>query len=115
MVRFTAQFIEIGRGRNTSLDCVQYLTHETEKQQALGKHHYDDSEIKANSLTSAQLVEREEMLALRSFLNETDPLRVLYKGMTIRQGRAKSNRLSNDSEKLDKFRVKYITETAQCL
>ncbi len=41
------------------LDCVQYLTHETEKQQASGKHHYDDSEIKAN-FDCAQL-RREEM------------------------------------------------------
>ncbi len=35
VVRFTSQFnIEIKSGRNTFLDCVQYLTHETEKQQA---------------------------------------------------------------------------------
>ncbi len=41
---YRPQFIEIKSG-GTRLDCVQYLTHETEKQQALGKHHYDDSEI----------------------------------------------------------------------
>ncbi len=75
-------------GRNTFLDCVQYLTHETEKQQALGKHHYDDSEIKANFDSRAQLVEREEMRLRygQELLNETGfRYEVLYKGMTIRQ------------------------------
>lgn len=110
------QFIEIKSGRNTFLDCVQYLTHETEKQQSLGKHHYDDSEIKANFDFRAQLVEREEMrLRYGQELSERDRFRyeVLYKGMTIRQV-IEQNPIAyqNDSDKLDKFRIKYITETA---
>ncbi len=41
------QFIEIKSGRNTFLDCVQYSTHENRKiTGSIGKHHYDDSEIR---------------------------------------------------------------------
>lgn len=110
------QFIEIKSGRNTFLDCVQYLTHETEKQQALGKHHYDDSEIKANFDFRKQLVEREEMrLRYGQELSERDRLRyeVLYKGMTIRQV-IEQNPVAyqNDFAYLDKMRAKYISETA---
>ncbi len=78
------------------LDCVQYLTHETEKQQALGKHHYDDEEIKA-ILTLCAIGRKEEMRLRatgRNFLNETDSATVLYKGMTIRQVIEQINRLS---------------------
>ncbi len=100
--------------------CVQYLTHETHRKQALGKHHYDDSaRYKANLTFSVIGRKGRNALALRAkeFL-ERDRFRheVLYKGMTIHQllSSVKSNRRQNDiSEKLfDKFRVKYITETA---
>lgn len=37
--------IEKKKGRGVFLDCVEYLTHEHDKQQKLGKHRYDDSEI----------------------------------------------------------------------
>lgn len=33
------------KGRGAFLDCVEYLTHENEKQQELGKYRYDDSEV----------------------------------------------------------------------
>jgi hypothetical protein len=35
-------------GQGTFLDCVEYLTHEHEKQQKLGKHRYADEEIHSN-------------------------------------------------------------------
>lgn len=37
--------IEKKKGKRAFLDCVKYLTHEDEKQQKLGKHRYDDSEV----------------------------------------------------------------------
>ncbi len=73
------------------LDCVQYLTHETEKQRT-GKHHYDDSEIKANF----DFRGRKEKCACatgRNFLNETGRYEVLYKNLDIRQV-IEQNRLS---------------------
>lgn len=41
-------YVEIKKGRGAFLDAVEYLTHESDKQQALGKYRYDDSEIKAS-------------------------------------------------------------------
>ena len=41
-------FIELPKGRGAFIDCCEYLTHENEKQQALGKFLYPDSDIKAN-------------------------------------------------------------------
>lgn len=35
-------------GQGTFLDCIEYLTHEHEKQQRLGKHLYGDEEIHSN-------------------------------------------------------------------
>lgn len=41
-------FVDIAKGKGAFLDIVQYLTHEGEKQQELGKRLYEDEEIKAN-------------------------------------------------------------------
>lgn len=43
-----AQYIQVPKGAGAFLDCIQYLTHEDEKQQKLGKHFYSDNEIIAN-------------------------------------------------------------------
>lgn len=37
--------VHIVKGKGAFWDCLQYLTHEDEKQQKLGKHRYDDSEV----------------------------------------------------------------------
>lgn len=41
-------FVDIPKGTDAFSECVKYLTHEDEKQQKLGKHRYDDEEIKSN-------------------------------------------------------------------
>lgn len=41
-------FVEPKKGHGAFLDVAEYLTHEHEKQQKLGKHHYDDAEVQAN-------------------------------------------------------------------
>lgn len=48
--KVATNFIEIpkGSGRNKFLDCVEYLVHDDEKQIELGKHVYNDSEVKAS-------------------------------------------------------------------
>jgi hypothetical protein len=43
-----SNFIEIPKGRDAFIQCVQYLTHESKKEQDAEKHLYDDSEIKSN-------------------------------------------------------------------
>ena len=44
-------FVDIpkGAGAGKFLDCVEYLTHESTRQQELGKHRYDDNEVKASA------------------------------------------------------------------
>lgn len=37
--------VNVIKGKGAFLDCVQYLTHEDEDQQKLGKYRYDDSEV----------------------------------------------------------------------
>ena len=49
------------KGRGAFLDSVEYLTHEHEKQQGLGKYRYDDSEI----ITSASAADWRERLNSR--------------------------------------------------
>lgn len=51
-------YVNIARGRGAFLDCVEYLTHEAPKQQALGKHRYDDSEVHSNFAWRTALDER---------------------------------------------------------
>ncbi|MFE7194974.1 hypothetical protein [Microbacterium oxydans] len=41
-------FVEPKKGHGAFLDVAEYLTHEHEKQQKLGKHRYDDAEVHAN-------------------------------------------------------------------
>lgn len=112
----TDNFVSIAKGTGAFLDCVQYLTHEQEKQQMLGKRLYEDEEVKANFNFRAELDKRAENKAKYGRdLNEKDLIRhrVLYEGLTLRQ-LCVENPLAyqNDYATLDKFRYKYITERA---
>lgn len=53
------QYIDVPKGRGAFLDCVQYLTHESEKEQKKGKYLYSDDEIKANFDFREELTKRE--------------------------------------------------------
>ena len=56
-------FVDVPKGRGAFLDCVEYLTHESEKEQAKGKHRYDDSEVIANFDFRAELTVRAQRQA----------------------------------------------------
>ncbi len=56
-------FIDVPKGRGAFLDCVEYLTHESEKEQAKGKHLYSDDEVHANFDFRAELIVRNERRA----------------------------------------------------
>lgn len=43
-----SNFIDLPKGKGAFMDCCEYLTHENEKQQALGKFLYPDDEVKSN-------------------------------------------------------------------
>ncbi len=70
--RFTASIYR-NQKRSEHVSCVQYLTHETEKQ-ALGNITYDDSELRRILTFVHQLVERKEMRALQARAFWTRPV-----------------------------------------
>lgn len=105
-------FIEIPKGRGAFLDKVQYLTHEGEKQQALGKHLYSDEEVHANFDWRAELNEREaEKLRFGKSLSNRDKVRskVLYEGLSLREAEViYPIEYMNDLPYLQKLRMQYI-------
>ena len=109
-------FVETAKGTGAFLDCVQYLTHEQAKQQALGKHLYKDEEIQSNFDFREILKQRmENREKYGRDLNDKDLIRhkVLYEGLTLRQLCVENPfAYQNDYSTLDKFRYKYITERA---
>ena len=106
-------YIEVAKGRGAFLDCVEYLTHESETQQALGKHLYSDKEVKANFDFRKELEDRESMiLKYGRDLTPKDRMRydVLYLGKTLKQCMNEDEILyMNDIEKLKKLRLEYIS------
>ena len=109
-------FVEVAKGAGAFLDCVQYLTHEGDKQQGLGKRLYDDSKVIANFDFRKELIQRMERRAKYGRdMNDKDLIRyrVLYEGYSLRQ-LCVENPLAyqNDWATLDKFRLKYIRERA---
>lgn len=109
-------FVEIKKGKNAFLECVEYITHEDEKQQMLGKHRYDDSEIKSNfafRTELAKLQKRKARLGLGA--SEKDMIRhsVLFEGVTLRQ-LCEDNPLAyiKDSAQLRSYRLEYIEKYA---
>lgn len=109
-------FVDVpkGMGAGKFLDCVEYLTHESAKQQELGKHRYDDAEVRASAGFDwrAKLDKRNEnKIKYGRDLDEKEQMRydVLYNGKTLRQCKAQDPLLyMEDLEKLKKFRIEYI-------
>ncbi len=105
-------YVSVAKGHGAFLDCVQYLTHEDDKQQGLGKRLYSDDRVIANFDFRDELDKRAERKArYGKDLSAKDQMRfdVLYSGMTLRQCIEK-NRLMymDDMEKLKKLRMEYI-------
>ena len=112
-------FVNVAKGKGAFLDCVQYLTHEGEKQQQLGKRLYEDSEVKAKEGFDfrRELDERAERKARYGVdLSDKDALRneILYHGMTLREAMEKEPLLyQDDFSYLEKCRLKYITTVSK--
>lgn len=81
-------FIKIGQGYDPFIEMVEYLTHESEKQQALGKHLYSDDEMHANFDFRAELTRMQER-RIRIGRFETPKEEFLYKiqyeGMSLKE------------------------------
>lgn len=110
-----AQYIDVPKGQGAFLDCVQYLTHESDKEQAKGKYLYSDNEVVANFDFRKAINEREEKkLKYGKDLTRNQEIfhSVLYEGKTIRQI------IDEDSifymehhKKLDEYRMMYIQKS----
>lgn len=109
-------FVETAKGAGAFLDCVQYLTHEQEKQQMLGKRLYEDEEVKANFDFRVELDKRAENRAKYGRdLNLKERLRaeVLLHGMTLRQVIDKyPYEYQQDFAYLERCRIRYISKIA---
>lgn len=108
------QQVEIPKGRGQFLDCVEYLTHESQKEQAKGKYRYCDQEITANFDWRGELTRREEnKLKYGKDLDREQRILhdVMYSGMTIRQVIAEDKIFyMNSYKKIDAARLKYIQQ-----
>ena len=109
-------YVETAKGAGAFLDCVQYLTHEQEKQQMLGKRLYEDDEVKANFKFRDELDKRVENRAKYGRdLNLKERLRmeVLLKGMTLRELVDKyPYEYMQDFPYLERCRLRYISKIA---
>lgn len=106
-------FVSVAKGTGAFLDCVQYLTHEDDKQQGLGKRLYEDSKVKANFDFRYELDARAERKArYGKDLNDRDRIRneVLLHGMTLREVVEKYPLIyQEDFTYLEKCRLRYIS------
>lgn len=114
-------FIELPRGGQRAFaDCVEYLTHEHEKQQELGKTQYADYEVNSN-------FDFRRMLRIRN-LGEVDRVKeglysddlekymclVMYNGMTLREVENEVPiLLGNNLTKFQRWRKDYISRHAE--
>lgn len=107
-------FVQVPKGgAGKFLDCVEYLTHESQKQQTAGKHLYQDDQIVANFDFRMDLNSRAERRLKHGGkdLSHKDAVRydVLYNGWTLRQLRTRDPMAyMDDFATLEKLRMRYI-------
>lgn len=106
-------FIDFPKGKGAFLDCVEYLTHETEKEQGKGKFYYSDSDIHSNFDFRMELLERVEKK--QRYGQDVDQKTAMfydvrYNGKTLRECIAEDKVLYLDIfEKLKRLRLEYIS------
>lgn len=104
--------IKLPKGRGAFLDCVEYLTHEHEKQQKLGKYLYPNEEVKSNFDFRKELDDRNlKRLKYGKDLSLKEQFRydVLVNGKTLIQCYEEDPlAYAEDSDKLRKLRLDYI-------
>ncbi len=110
-------FVDVPKGAGAFLDCVQYLTHEGDRQQGLGKRLYADEHVQSNFDFRAQLDKRtENRLKYGVDLDPKDQMRhnVMYGGWTLKQCEM-SDRLvyMADLDRLKKYRLDYLQKRAE--
>lgn len=107
-----ANNIKLPKGRGGFLDCVAYITHDTEKAQTDGKVSYDPSIVNANfdwQTEVAKAAARNAKYGRSASDRDYYRARVAYEGLTLRELQ-KEDPIAyvRDSAALDKMRLKYI-------
>lgn len=109
-------FVDVPKGAGAFLDCVQYLTHEDEKQQGLGKRLYEDEEVTANFDFRMRLDKRtENRLKYGTDLDPKDQMRhnVLYGGWSMLEcEKADPLTYMADLDRLKHYRLDYLQTRA---
>lgn len=106
-------FVDVPKGWGAFLDCVEYLTHKTEKCEKLGKTPYEDEEVRSNFNFRERLDERIDKRL--KYGRDLDPKRqmrydVLYLGKTLKECAAEDPILyMEDIDRLKKLRLEYIS------
>jgi hypothetical protein len=107
-----ANFIQIPKGHNAFIQCCQYLTHETEKEQDAGKFRYSDGEIKSNFDFRFEVDKYVEKSLLK-----TDKDKLYYRKKVLLQGLKLSQipltDYAEDWKELQKCRAEYIRNFAE--
>lgn len=110
------QFVDVPKGAGAFLDCVQYLTHENDKQQGLGKRLYSDDKVVANFDFRATLDKRTaNRLKYGKDLDPKDQMRhdVMYGGRSLKECEDSDPiTYMTDLDRLKKYRMDYISHRA---
>jgi len=115
-------YIDVPKGRGAFLDCVEYLTHESAKEQAKGKYRYSDSEVVANFDFRAELTVRAQRqekygrdAANRMTASDEMKLHVMQDGWTMRECREKDPlTYIKVRDALPKLRLDYLLDQPPC-
>jgi hypothetical protein len=111
-----SNFIEIPKGRDAFIQCVQYLTHESKKEQDAEKHLYDDSEIKSNFDFRLELDNYKNKQIKSQFKNATGKKLEIRENVLkdgLRLSEIDSNSYVADMSALQLCRREYLTKYAE--
>ena len=106
------QYVEVKKGHGAFLDCVYYMTHESEKEQAKGKVVYDRDQVTLHGVTWEEVDTHLEYRFARSLQNGSEDFYVLQvaKGkMTLTQVFEENPVVySSHKQKLQRAREQYL-------
>lgn len=114
-------FVDVPKGHGAFLDCVEYLTHENPKEQAKGKHRYDDSEVVASfdfrAELTARAARREKYGNAVDRISPADELKlhVMQDGWSVRRCREEDPlNYIKVRDQLPKLRLDYLADQPPC-
>ncbi len=114
----SSNFIDLPKGKGAFTDSLRYLTHESESEQALGKHLYSDDEVITKNLDFREHLTKQENN--KKLYNQEDidnvasiKLDILYKGKTLQEVSDEFPLVYiNNFETFRKLRTEYLNTIA---